>query len=140
MLCVFVHPPSETLFDCCVDLVPAAERALRGRKSSADIPAWRRPSFWSHCGRYTELPAADEADPLQGLRDEIFTVTRGGKLNRRLGDDRRVGKCHSPARGGSDPRAGRDRLERVFPANAIVYACGWLMDVDAYDGFSRFFT
>ena len=71
---MFVHPPSETLFDCCVDLVPAAERALRGRKSSADIPAWRRPSFWSHCGQYTELPAADEADPLQGLRDEIFTV------------------------------------------------------------------
>ena len=125
---MFVHPPSETLFDCCVDLVPAAERALRGRKSSADIPAWRRPSFWSHCGRYTELPAADEADPLQGLRDEIFTVTRGGKLNRRLGDDRRVGKCHSPARGGSDPRAGRDRLVGARPtgerANAIVDACG----------------
>ena len=115
---MFVHPPSETLFDCCVDLVPAAERALRGRKSSADIPAWRRPSFWSHCGRYTELPAADEADPLQGLRDEPAEK----KAIQGRSDDQRVGTSHSPARGGGDPSAGRDRLGRVAPAYAMVDA------------------
>ena len=77
-----------------------------------------------HCGRYTELPAADGADPLPELRDEIITVRRGGKLNRRLDDDQRIKKCHSLGRGGSDPRAVRDQLGRVLPANAIVDACG----------------
>ena len=49
----------------------------------------------------------------QDLRDETLPVARGGKVNQRHGDDKRVGWCQSPALGESDPCQGRDRLIAV---------------------------
>ena len=42
------------------------------------------------------------------LRDEILTVSHGGKLIQRHGDCRRVRKHQTPALGESGPRVGRD--------------------------------
>ena len=56
--------------------------------------------------------------------------------------DAGVVQCSSPARGGGDRSAGRDRLGRVVPANAIADSCAWLlMDVWRslkYGSFLRF--
>lgn len=61
-----------------------------------------RTSFWRHCG----------------------TVTRVKKVIQRRGVDQRVATSQSPARVGGGISAGRDRLGRVAPANAMVDACG----------------
>ena len=80
------------------------ERPGRGRGSKSHLRGER---------------GASPSSPAQGTG----TMRRRG-TDRHLGDDQRVGKCHSPGRGGSNPRAGRDWLGRVLPANAIVDACG----------------
>jgi len=92
----------------------------QGRKA----PPWRADSLSFKSSHLGGVPLA--ARPPE-LRDEILTVKRGGKLNRRLSDDQRVGKCSSPARGGSDPRAGQDQLAAAsLRRDAIVtVVLGW---------------
>ena len=54
------------------------------------------------------------------LRDDIFTVSRGGKLSQRHSDDQRVGQHRTSALGEGDPRMGRDRLANAKAARGVM--------------------